>query len=270
VTKFSEATAVDLVARLGPWAGPVPTAYLVFRATHGPPLSWPWAISAIAAAFIEVMGLSAINTALIFREHNKALPEDKADAKEEDKGRNKADAKEEAKRRRKQRMAKQYRAPFALALTLAVGYLAVIVALTVLLDTWPRLAQGAPLLFPLLSGAAYAIIAMRADHRRRVDEMIVSRIPPYNKKAHAERRNELLGLAADAPQTTQKPPKPAAEERRRKATIDDFRRICPAMGAGGAKLSADDVAAAVDADGLAPRSHRTMQDWATRANRGEL
>lgn len=64
-----ENLAVDLVAKVAPWCAPLPTAYLVGRATvvH---LGWPDAVGIVAAVIVESLGLATAATALELREYN--------------------------------------------------------------------------------------------------------------------------------------------------------------------------------------------------------
>ena len=64
-----ESRLVDLVAQIAPWAAPIPTAYLVGRATvlH---LAWPVEVGIVAAVIIESLGLATTSTALALREYN--------------------------------------------------------------------------------------------------------------------------------------------------------------------------------------------------------
>lgn len=132
-----ESTAVDLVARLSPWLAPLPTAYLTARATVAH-LGWPEPMGAVAGVIIESLGLGAVSTALELREYNAT--------------RRKSDP----------------QAPFGLAAVLTGVYFASVTALTVALDTLPDLATYAPLVFPILSLAGVTVLAIRADHRRRL------------------------------------------------------------------------------------------------------
>jgi hypothetical protein len=132
-----ETGAVDFVARTVPWFSPLPTAYLTAQATvrH---LGWPGGMGVVAGAIIEGLGLASVATALELREYNAT--------------RRKSDPK----------------APFGLTVALAGVYLASVTALTVVLDTAPRLATYAPLIFPLMSLTGATLLAIRADHRQRL------------------------------------------------------------------------------------------------------
>lgn len=133
----TEEVLTDLIAGLAPWLTPVPTAYLVGRATIAY-LRWPLPIALVAAVIIEALGLAAVNTALTLREYNA------------------------------QRRKTDPRAPFAVAAALVGVYLAVAVLLTVALDIVPDLARWAPAVFPLLSLAGVTVLALRSDQRRRL------------------------------------------------------------------------------------------------------
>lgn len=150
-----ETTATNFVARLAPWLSPIPTAYLVGRATliH---LLWPLPVAIIAAVIIEGLGLSAINTALELREYN-------ANRRKSDPG-----------------------APFILALALACVYFATAITLTVALDTLPTLARYAPAIFPILSLCGVTVLALRSDHKRRLEAIEADK--QARKAANAARR----------------------------------------------------------------------------------
>lgn len=181
--RISERVLTDAVARTSPWLAPLPTAYLTFERTveH---LRWPWPIGLAAGLVVEGVGLSAINTALEFREHNRGL-----------------------------RDGDKRVAPFILATAVAGVYFLSVIGLTVILDTMPQAAQFAPLVFPALSGCGALIIAMRKEHGRRVEQMILSSAPPYNKKVHKLRKAELLAemAGADTAQPAEAPAQDAVQ-----------------------------------------------------------
>lgn len=147
-----ERLATDVVARVAPWAAPVPTAYLVGRASvlH---LGWPDWVGLTAALVVECLGLVTTATALELREYNAA--------------------------KRKNDPA----APFVLATALVGVYLVVAVGLTVALDIAPALATYAPAIFPVLSLTGVTVLALRGDHRRRL-----AGIEHVKQERKAERR----------------------------------------------------------------------------------
>ena len=131
-----EHSAADLVARLAPWLAPLPTAYLVGRATIDN-LNWPVWVAIVAAAVIESLGLASTSTALALWDWNRS--------------KRKTDPS----------------APVGLAFGLVGVYFLVATGLTVLLDVIPQAADVAPAIFPALSLTGVTILALRADHARR-------------------------------------------------------------------------------------------------------
>lgn len=133
-----ETVLTDAVAKVAPWCAPIPTAYLVGRATveH---LAWPVWVGIVAAVIVESLGLATTATALELREYNAS--------------KRKSDPP----------------APFVLAAVLVGIYLVVAVGLTVALDTLPVLAVYSPAIFPILSLCGVTVLAIRGDHRRRVE-----------------------------------------------------------------------------------------------------
>ncbi len=132
-----ETSLVDVVSKIAPWCAPIPTAFLVGRATILY-LAWPWPVALVAAIIIECLGLSATSTALTLYEYNQAR-------RKNDSG-----------------------APFGLALALVMIYFAVATGLTVALDIFPTLARYAPAIFPTLSLTGITVLALRGDHKRRI------------------------------------------------------------------------------------------------------
>jgi len=95
-------------------------------------------VAVVAAIIVESLGLATTATALDLREYNAS--------------KRKSDP----------------RAPFTLAAVLVGVYLVVALALTVALDIAPVLATYSPAIFPLLSLVGVSVLALRADHKRRV------------------------------------------------------------------------------------------------------
>jgi hypothetical protein len=156
-----EASAMDGVARLAPWCAPIPTAYLIGRATVSH-LRWPIWVGLIAAIVVESLGLATMATVLELREYNRS----------------------------KRKMDPV--APVTVAIVLAATYLGVAMLLTVMLDTVPSLAVYAPAAFPLLSLTGVAILALRGDHQRRLAEIAIGRA-----ERKAERRAERAERKAE-------------------------------------------------------------------------
>jgi hypothetical protein len=172
--RFNEQNLTGLIARTAPWLSPIPTAYLVGISTYIH-LHWFWGVSVIAGLVIEALGLSAMNTALELRQHNRNLKEDHR---------------------------QKYHAPATLPWLIVVIYFISVIALTVVLDTRTDLAVYAPVIFPVLSLSGVALIALRQDHDSRIKTMVLSRIPPYNTKYWKGIREQLLAETEYTPQDT--------------------------------------------------------------------
>ena len=156
-----ETQAVDFVARFSPWLAPLPTAYLTATATveH---LAWPQAVGIIAGVIVEALGLSSVSTALKLREYNATRRKIPDDWEPTDKN----------GRRKTYRGIVDPPAPFKLTIITAVVYFGAVTFLTVALDTAPNLATYAPLVFPVMSLAGAIVLAVRADHKRRLDAIV--------------------------------------------------------------------------------------------------
>ena len=150
-----ENVAVDLVAKLAPWCAPLPTAYLVGRATvtH---LHWPAWVGLVAAVIVESLGLATTATALVLRDYNAS--------------KRKSDP----------------QAPYTLALALVSVYFVVATGLTVILDIVPGLAVYAPAIFPTLSLTGVTVLALRSDHKRRLAD--IESVKMERKEARQGRR----------------------------------------------------------------------------------
>ena len=136
-----ESLAVELVANAAPWLAPLPTAWLVANRamTH---LHWPLWIAIVAGVTLELLGVGILATWLMLYAYNR--------------DRRKTDPK----------------AAEWLAVLLMILYFLTAEALTFALDVWPVAAVVAPALFPVLSVAAFVLLALRADHRRRLDAIV--------------------------------------------------------------------------------------------------
>ncbi|MFZ6028078.1 MAG: hypothetical protein ACOYYS_10210 [Chloroflexota bacterium] len=126
--KITETRLVNAAFALGPWITPVITAWLVFNATREQ-LGWGWPQALISAAIIETNGISSTNLLLYL-----------------------------------------YRTKAERKLLLVAGsivgvYAFVVLALTVVLDTFPQAARYAPILFVFLVLSSNATVAVRAHHK---------------------------------------------------------------------------------------------------------
>lgn len=133
--KFEDA-AIDVISVFGPWLGPIPSAYLVYRATVSH-LGWIWPVALAAAIAVESIGVVSVVLALRLYEWNDT--------------------------KRKSDPA----APFALSVALVVVYFIVTIGLTVVLDVYPELSRFAPAIFPLLAAVGAVNIAIKNGQQRR-------------------------------------------------------------------------------------------------------
>lgn len=159
----------DFIAGLAPWLAPVPTAWLVGSASVRW-LAWPLPVAICAALVIESLGMTATQTALTLYEYNQA--------------------------KRKTDPA----APFALAASLVIVYVVVVVGLTVALDVWPGAARFAPVLFPGLSLTGVTLLALRSDHRRRLATIAGEKAERKAERAarrEAKQAKAVKGLSND-------------------------------------------------------------------------
>ena len=158
-----EASLVNLLSAIAPWLAPLAPAYLSY--THmSSKLAFPKPIAWAVAIVVEVMGLSAVSTALLFWAHNK-------------------------------RYSKEYKkAPIKIVIGAFVFYLAVILAINVLLEisvaNWALVTAKS--LLTLLSIPAALILAVRTQHQELLNE-----IKDRKKPGGATRKtvNELKSVA---------------------------------------------------------------------------
>ena len=180
-----ETVLTDGIAAIGPWLTPIPSAALVARATvtH---LGWSQALGWISAAIIESLGLTTVATALALRNYN-------------------------ANRRKSDEPA-----PFALAALLAGVYLFSTIGLTVVLDIIPELSRFAPAIFPLLALVGAVNLAIRADHKRRLQAIAEEK---------AERRQERqLSVKVSAQAKQPNPTQPDAQNTAQVGVLDAINR----------------------------------------------
>jgi len=160
-----ENRAIDLVAKFTPWCAPIPTAYLVGRATITL-LEWPLPIGILSAAVIESLGLVTCTTALDLYQFNQ--------------NRRKNDAP----------------APFWLAVLLIILYFLIAVLLTVVLEIQPSWSVIAPAIFPVLSLAGVTVIALRNNYQNRIQLITNEKAErkAERKANHTNQRQDLRPL----------------------------------------------------------------------------
>jgi len=152
---YLDGALVQIVAQIAPWLAPLPTAWLVFDRTQRH-LGWPWWVALIAGLTLEALGVAILATTLEQYSYNRS--------------KRKSDP----------------IAPLWIPLLLVGLYFIAAELLTVALDIAPGLvAPLAPAVFPVLSVAAFAILAVRADHQQRLTEIEQGKA---DAKAGRERR----------------------------------------------------------------------------------
>lgn len=159
-----ENNVIDLVAKFAPWLAPIPTAFLVGKATveH---LEWPLVIGFLAAVVIESLGLVSCATALDLYQFNQ--------------------------NRRKNDPS----APFGLAVFLILIYFVVAVFLTIVLDIQPAWSLVAPALFPVLSLVGVTEIALRKNYQDRIQKIANEKADRRAERqaSSSNRRQDLQG-----------------------------------------------------------------------------
>jgi hypothetical protein len=160
-----EATLIDTISAVTPWLAPLIPAYLVYR-NMTTQLGYPPLFGLIGAAAVEFLGLSAVHTATTFWQWND-------DHKNE-------------------------HAPFWLALCAGLFYILIVLTVNAALDIW-RGSDGVKIfahaLLSLLSVDAAVIIALRAQHARRLTERQSAK-----DERKAQRVNAQVASPAVAPQ----------------------------------------------------------------------
>ena len=164
--------AVDVVANLAPWLAPLPTAWLVADRTtmH---LGWPLAVGWIAGATLELLGVAIMATALDLWSYQR------------DKRKSDPDA------------------PLILAWALVGLYLVAALLLVVMLDLLDGLTTWAQAVFPILSVAAFAVVGLRYDHRRRVDAIAVQKAVARRKRKERKEQPNVTPVQVDATTKTE-------------------------------------------------------------------
>lgn len=163
--KKIEAMFIDTVAAVTPWLAPLIPAYLVYH-NMTQRLGYPWVFGLVGAAAVEFLGLSAVHTAVTFWQWNDAH--------------------------------KIERAPFWFAFGAGLFYVVIVLTVNAALDIWQGAAWVnilAHALLSLLSVDAAVIIAIRAQHARRLTERDEAR---QERKAARMVANDAAHNANDA------------------------------------------------------------------------
>lgn len=145
----SEASLVNLLSAIAPWAAPLAPAYMTFMHMESE-LNYPVIVAFAVAGVVEILGLSAVSTILAFWAHNR-------------------------------RYKTEYRkAPVLVAVLSFVSYLLVILTVNVVLEAakipgsfidpaWIKVIAQA--LLTLLNVPAAVLLAIRTQHKEALDEI---------------------------------------------------------------------------------------------------
>ncbi len=159
-----ERVVIDNVSAFTPWLAPLIPAFLTYTHMIGS-LSYPTWVASIGAVVVECLGLTAIYTATQFWDYNDAKATEKENRL----------VGMDAKARKLAKQKKQRNAPFRWA-ALAMGfYIAVILTVNAALEMEMTQAGFTVKVFSnallsLLSVVAGLIIALRSQHRRRLEK----------------------------------------------------------------------------------------------------
>lgn len=169
IAKFidaSESIIINIISKVSPWAAPFPTAYLVYDRTmlH---LGWPSIVSLIAAVTIEALGLATTSTTLRLYHYNKVRKKIPPDWEPTILA---------SGRKSRYRGRIDPPAPTWIPTLLTALYVITAEGLTVALDIatkWGSItaADLAPAVFPFISLAGMALLAVQDDHSQRLGEI---------------------------------------------------------------------------------------------------
>lgn len=223
LTQVLEATLIDNVAATIPWMAPIIPAWFAYE-NMTTVLGMPQVISLIGAAVVEFLGLATVSTTFKLWQYN------------------------DSKRKTDQN------APVQVAIGTTAFYLIIVLLVNVILDTSPVEARVAKALLSLLSVAGAVVLAIRAQHSRRLESIEAER-----QERREMRRERLAATYGEMPQvaeTRQNSPK-HAETRQ----ISDWRALNIADKERIAEMTTEAVMAEW------PVSARTAREWRGKAKR---
>jgi hypothetical protein len=220
LNRSTENLLVDVVAAVSPWLAPALPAYLTWYNLSSKLLFPDW-VAIVSALVIEFVGLSAISTSLMLWSWNE------------------------------NRREKDPTAPFWLAITSGVFYLAIVLSVNTLLEIDPArfkiLVQG---LMSCLSVVAGMIIAVRGQHARRLSDREKERIELREERRLA--RAERLSKVSESFGNLQAPPEPQIV----KSEYRDWRKLSPED-----KMKVADMKTVEEVEEAFGVSERTAYNW---------
>ncbi len=163
-SQIFERVVIDNLSAFTPWLAPLIPAYLTYTHMVGS-LSYPTWVAFIGALVVECLGLTAIYTAIQFWDYNDAKATEKENRL----------VSMDAKARKSAKQKKQRNAPFRWAAGAMAFYIVIILTVNAALEMEVTQAGFtvkvfANALLSLLSVVAGLIIALRAQHRRRLEK----------------------------------------------------------------------------------------------------
>ena len=172
ITNALETTLADNVAATVPWLAPLIPAAIAYDHMGSVLLFDPW-LAFVGAAVVELLGLSTVTTTVQFWQYNIAGDSTKPEP--------------------------EGRAPFGMAFAAAAFYFLVVITVNVLLDEAGGTARLAKALLSTLSIVGALTVAIRSQHRRRVDEQVEveSDAIAYQRELEAEAREAKRLVAAE-------------------------------------------------------------------------
>lgn len=157
--RAAESVVIDLVAASTPWAAPLMPAYMVHQSMITR-LEFPAWVAIAGAVVVECLGLSAISTAVSFWDYNDTKTKSSP------------------------------RAPLFVSVVTAVFYLVIVLTVNVMLDSAGSTEKVAKAMLSSMSVIGGMIIAIRAQHARRLesihDEKLEKRLERQLKSARVE------------------------------------------------------------------------------------
>ncbi|HNZ13262.1 MAG TPA: hypothetical protein PKL11_06355 [Anaerolineaceae bacterium] len=159
LTQVLEATLIDNVAATIPWMAPIIPAWFAYE-NMTVVLGMPQAISLVGAAVIEFLGLATVSTTFKLWQYN------------------------DSKRKTDQV------APVQIAIGTTIFYLLIVLTVNVILDSSPITSRIAKALLSLLSVAGAVVLAIRAQHSRRLESIELER--QERRELRQEIRRERL------------------------------------------------------------------------------
>jgi len=167
LTQALEATLIDNVAATIPWMAPIIPAWFAYE-NMTTVLGMPQAISLIGAAVVEFLGLATVSTTFKLWQYN------------------------DSKRKTDQN------APVQVAIGTTAFYLIIVLLVNVILDISPVEARVAKALLSLLSVAGAVVLAIRAQHSRRLESIEAERQERREMRQEIRRERQAESCRQDA------------------------------------------------------------------------